>query len=69
MYFILFSNYKSIECVKRHKTVPRPQAFYSAGTAPPVGKFLDPPLYKPLPLYKGRVIAGILNKNGRIPMS
>ena len=38
MYFILYSNCKSI------KTIPRPQEFYHGCPPPPVLKFLDLPL-------------------------
>ena len=45
MYFILYYHRKSIGYVWRGiKTIFRPQELYRAGTAPPVLKFLDPPL-------------------------
>ena len=45
MYVIQYSHYKSIGYVWRGiKTISRPQKLYRAGTAPPVYKFLDPPL-------------------------
>ena len=47
MQFILYSRYKIIGCVWRDiKTIPRSQEFYRAGNAPPVLKFLDPPLQR-----------------------
>ena len=42
MYFILYSNYKSLGYVLRGiKTVPRPQEFYRADTATAILKFLE----------------------------
>ena len=45
MYLILYSHQKNVGYMLMGiKTIPRPQGFYSAGTPPPVLKFLDPPL-------------------------
>ena len=60
MYFILYSHYKSMGYVWRGiKTISRHQILYRAGTAPPVLKFLDPPLRTTL-LQRGIPILNIL---------
>ena len=42
MYIIQYSRYKRIAY---DKTISKPQQLYYIGTAPPVYKFLDPPLF------------------------
>ena len=46
MYFDIYSHYKTQGmCEGGIKTNLRPKEFYRAGTAPPILKFLDPPLH------------------------